>query len=146
MPNYWQNWIYALIAQQAEHIHGKDGVIGSIPIEGSTLKVSQIFGIEVFGRFLRYVAHFKSPGWFRDKVPVPLSFYECTGGKDLYGFFIYSPVYCVINIFYICCIKAQRGICGHEVNAYLNAAKNILAVGLTASACGATVEQHFEAS
>ena len=30
---------YALIAQQVERIHGKDEVIGSIPIEGSIVKI-----------------------------------------------------------------------------------------------------------
>jgi hypothetical protein len=38
IPNYRKNRIYALIAQQAERIHGKDEVIGSIPIEGSSEK------------------------------------------------------------------------------------------------------------
>lgn len=42
----------AAIAQQVEHIHGKDGVIGSIPIEGSSKKVSQMLCYEVFERFL----------------------------------------------------------------------------------------------
>ena len=33
---------YALVAQLAEHIHGKDKVNGSIPFEGSTPVVSTL--------------------------------------------------------------------------------------------------------
>ena len=42
--NYHENW--------RSTIHGKDGVIGSIPIEGSSKKVSQMLCYEVFERFL----------------------------------------------------------------------------------------------
>jgi hypothetical protein len=33
-------FVYALVAQLVEHIHGKDGVAGSIPAEGSREKSS----------------------------------------------------------------------------------------------------------
>ena len=34
---------YALVAQLAEHIHGKDAVSGSIPLEGLLILESSVF-------------------------------------------------------------------------------------------------------
>ncbi len=46
-----RNLIHALIAQSAERIHGKDEVIGSIPIEGSSDKTLETLISQCFEGF-----------------------------------------------------------------------------------------------